>query len=183
MKYTEEIFNKLSRGEFISSNSVSPQTKRLYDVIEDAFDDYEAYYRGIGFLLQSGDGYYYFSRRETKAETQRKLEQMLKWIDYLDFLKTFNTTFDSGFEFRPADILVRFNSDLELKEKAEHLFKEKMSHEEIVDKLVKELSDIGFAELENEMDSTYKVTASFRYVESLIDSLTIAEEVKDEIPE
>ena len=30
MKYTEEIFNILSKGGFISSNSVSTQVKRLY---------------------------------------------------------------------------------------------------------------------------------------------------------
>ena len=34
MKYTEEIFNILSKGGFISSNSVSTQVKRLYDAIE-----------------------------------------------------------------------------------------------------------------------------------------------------
>ena len=35
MKYTEEIFNILSKGGFISSNSVSTQVKRLYDAIEE----------------------------------------------------------------------------------------------------------------------------------------------------
>ena len=35
MKYTEEIFNVLSKGGFISSNSVSTQVKRLYDAIEE----------------------------------------------------------------------------------------------------------------------------------------------------
>ena len=108
---------------------------------------------------------------------------MLKWIDYLDFLKTFNSTFAPGFEFRPADILVRFNSDLELKEKAESLFKEKMNYEEIVEKLVKELTDLSFCELENEVDGTYKVTSAFHYIESMVDSLNISEEYKDEIPE
>lgn len=34
MKYTEEIFNILSKGGFISSNSVSTQVKRLYDAID-----------------------------------------------------------------------------------------------------------------------------------------------------
>ena len=40
MKYTEEIFNTLSRGGFISSNSISAQVKRYYDVIEEDFPDY-----------------------------------------------------------------------------------------------------------------------------------------------
>ena len=35
MKYTEEIFNILSKGGFISANSVSPAIKRYYDAIEE----------------------------------------------------------------------------------------------------------------------------------------------------
>ena len=31
MKYTEEIFNILSKGGFITSNRVSTQVKRWYD--------------------------------------------------------------------------------------------------------------------------------------------------------
>ena len=51
MKYTEEIFNILSKGGFISSNSVSTQVKRLYDAIEEDLPDYYDYYKGIGFYL------------------------------------------------------------------------------------------------------------------------------------
>lgn len=51
MKYTEEIFNILSKGGFISSNSVSTQVKRLYDAIEEDLPDYYDYYKGIGFLF------------------------------------------------------------------------------------------------------------------------------------
>lgn len=50
MKYTEEIFNILSKGGFISANSVSPAIKRYYDAIEEDLTDYYEYYKGIGFL-------------------------------------------------------------------------------------------------------------------------------------
>ncbi len=183
MKYTEEIFNKLSRGEFISANSTSVQVRRLYDAIDDNLQEYQDYFHGIGMQLEGGDGYYYFCRQEAKVDMTRKLEAMYKWIDYIDFLKTFNSTFGSGFEFRPADMLVRMSNDIELKEKAEGLFKEKKSHEEIVDKLIKEMENIGFVEISNEIDSTYKVTSAFHYIEEIVDCLTISEEVKDEIPE
>lgn len=58
MKYTEEIFNILSKGGFISANSVSPAIKRYYDAIEEDLTDYYEYYKGIGFYLEGGDGYY-----------------------------------------------------------------------------------------------------------------------------
>jgi signal transduction histidine kinase len=51
MKYTEEIFNILSKGGFISSNSISTQVKRYYDAIEEDLPDYYEYYQGIGLYL------------------------------------------------------------------------------------------------------------------------------------
>ena len=53
MKYTEEIFNILSKGGFISSNSVSTQVKRLYDAIEEDLPDYYDYYKGIVFIWKA----------------------------------------------------------------------------------------------------------------------------------
>ena len=107
MKYTEEIFNILSKGGFISSNSVSTQVKRLYDAIEEDLPDYYDYYKGIGFYLEGGDGYYYFTRKESKVDLERKLEAIQKWIDYLSFLKTYHSAFGPGFLFRAADIEIQ----------------------------------------------------------------------------
>ena len=53
MKYTEEIFNILSKGGFISSNSVSTQVKRLYDAIEEDLPDYYDYYKGMVFIWKA----------------------------------------------------------------------------------------------------------------------------------
>ncbi|MDO4164712.1 MAG: hypothetical protein Q4D56_10065 [Bacteroides sp.] len=183
MKYTEEIFNLLSRGGFISNNSVSPQVKRYYDLLEENFPDYYDYYQGIGLYLEAGDGYYYFTRREAKVDMERKLEAAGRWIDYLSFLKTFHSAFGPGFLFRTADIEIQIGCDMELKEKATKLFSDKKTHSEVVEKLVKELLGMGFIEKENEVDGTYKVLSSFHYIEELVDCITIAEEVQDEIPE
>ena len=162
MKYTEEIFNILSKGGFISSNSVSPAVKRYYDAIEEELAEYYEYYKGIGFYLEGGDGYYLFTRREAKVDLERKLEAAMKWIDYLSFLKTYDATFGPGFKFRPADIEVQISCQMELKEKAAKLFSDKI-------------------ELENEHDSTYKVLTAFHYMENLVDCITISEELNDEV--
>lgn len=175
MRYTKEIFDILSRGGFISQNSISQQRSHLYDVIEDDFQEYQEYFNGIGFLLEGGNGYYYFSRTETKVELTDKIQRLAEWIDRLDFLKTFNNTFGSGFTFRKSSILEKFSSDIELKEKAKNLYTDTKTNEEKIDKLISDLDKQGFVELENELDSTYKVTAAFRYIEELIDCLTIIE--------
>lgn len=87
MKYTEEIFNILSKGGFISSNSVSPAVKRYYDAIEEELAEYYEYYKGIGFYLEGGDGYYLFTQAGSEGGLERKLEAAMKWIDYLSFRK------------------------------------------------------------------------------------------------
>lgn len=155
MKYTEEIFNILSKGGFISSNSISTQVKRYYDAIEEDLPDYYEYYQGIGLYLEGGDGY----------------------------LKTYHSAFGPGFLFRAADIEIQIGCDMELKEKASKLFSDKKKHEEVVAKLINELEKMGFIEKENEVDGTYKVLTAFHYMEELIDCITISEEVQDEIPE
>ena len=175
MRYTKEIFEILSRGGFISQNSISQQRAHLYDAIEDDFQQYQEYYEGIGFLLEGGNGYYYFSRTESKVELADKIQRMIGWIDRLDFLKTFNSTFGSGFSFRKSNILEKFSSDIELKEKARHLYADLKTNDEKMDKLIDDMERQGFIELENDLDGTYKVTAAFHYIEELIDCLTIIE--------
>ena len=175
MRYTKEIFEILSRGGFISQNSISQQRAHLYDAIEDDFQQYQEYYEGIGFLLEGGNGYYYFSRTESKVELADKIQRMIGWIDRLDFLRTFNSTFGSGFSFRKSNILEKFSSDIELKEKARHLYADLKTNDEKMDKLIADMERQGFIELENDLDGTYKVTAAFHYIEELIDCLTIIE--------
>lgn len=183
MKYTKEIFDILSRGGFICSNSVRRQTKTIYDAIEDNYEEYREYYSGIGFNLESWNGYYYFTRQESRVELDAKLDRFVRWIDRLDFLKTFNNVFGPGFTFRTSNILEQIAADLELKEKAMHLYAEKLKLDEVVDKLVDELEKIGFVEKENELDGTWKVTSAFHYIEELVDCLTVSEEVRNEVLE
>lgn len=183
LRYSEEIFNILSKGGFISANSISSAIKRYYDLIDDDFQSYYDYYKGIGFYLEGGDGYYLFTRRESKVDLERKLEAVMRWIDYLSFLKTYNPIFGAGYTFRTADITVAISCNMELKEKAEKLFRDKKVYTEIVEKLVGELEKANLIELENEHDQTYKVLSAFNYMEDIVDSITISEDTSDEIPE
>ena len=108
-----------------------------------------------------------------------------EWIDIIDFLKTYDNSFSSGYRFGPSEILVRIKTDAELETKLDALKKhtEKTKHQEILDKVLKKLSDDTFIELENEITNQYKVLASFKYLEQLILTINIPEEVSNEIPE
>ena len=186
-KHTAEIFEVLSKGKFICSNSSKDLDRKLYAVLEDEdhFELLVSYFENINFILEKGNGYFYFSRNESKVNLERKLEIAFKWIDILDFFKTFDHSFGSGFRFSIADITVRLNTDADLKSKLTALKKitKKTNHTEAVSKLVDYLLKDNFVELQDEITNTYKVLSSFEYLEELIMTLHIPEDIANEIPE
>lgn len=184
---TADIFKILSKGQFISSNSSDRTISGLYDVIDEEqnFETLYNYFGSINFILERGDEYFYFSRQETKVDLEKKIEKAFEWIDIIDFLKTFDNAFGSGYRFSPSEILVRIKTDAELETKLDGLKKHinKTNHQEILDKILKKLTDDSFIEIENEITHQYKVLASFKYLEQLILTINIPDEVRDEIPE
>lgn len=181
---TQRIYERLSRGEFLSVDSIDASTRHLYEDIEENLEDYTDYFREIGLQLEAGNGYFYFSRiGESKQSIEQKLDSFSKWLDYLDFLKCYNQSLTAGYQFRKSHLMEQISLDIEMKEKANHLFKKygAGSLVEIVNKLLQEMQSMGFAECVNELDETYKVTSAFRYVEELVDIIQIANE--DEVPE
>lgn len=190
-RQTGEIFEILSSGQFICSNSADVSISKLYDIIDDN-EKYELlydYFSAIGFLLEKGDEFYYFSRKnESKADLERKLETACKWIDVLDFFKTFDNAFVSGYSFNTQEVVVQIKVDAVLKSKADGLRKvfkldDKMPYNEVITKVTESLCKDGFAEIENEILKSYKILSSFKYLEELVTNINIPEEVQNEIPE
>lgn len=181
--HTTEIFELLSKGQFICSNSSDDGNRRLFNIIEDNFEDLYLYYQGIGFYLEKGDEYFYFSRKEQRADLERKIEQAYRWIDILDFFKTYNNGFGPGYRFSADEVLVQIKIDAELKDKLDQLKKpfNEGTNRERVQKMIDELEKFGLIELENEISLQYKVLSAFKYIEQLIVSIHITEEVQHEI--
>ena len=91
---TQRIYERLSRGEFLSVDSTDSSIRHLYEDIEENVEDYADYFKEIGLQLESGNGYFYFSRiSEGKQSIEQKLDSFSKWLDYLDFLKCYNQSF------------------------------------------------------------------------------------------
>ncbi|MCR4959814.1 MAG: hypothetical protein K6B13_14615 [Prevotella sp.] len=181
---TQRIYERLSRGEFLSVDSTNPSIRHLYEDIEENQDDYTGFFKEIGLQLESGNGYFYFSRiGEGRQAVEQKLESFSKWLDYLDFLKTYNQSFTAGYQFRKSHLTEQISLDIELKEKAGQLYKKYGvgSNLEIVNKLLQEMQTMGFAECISEQDETYKITSAFHYAEDLVNMIQIANE--DEVPE
>jgi hypothetical protein len=183
MKYTSEVFQRLTKGQFISSNSIVAENRAIYNDIEENQQEYAEYFGKIDFELLAGDGFYYFSRKESRSTIESKLLAFFPWIDYVDFLKTFDTSFSADTQFTLAQIEIQLSSNLELKEKLALLFKDKPTNREKIKALADMLTGIGFAEEINEVEGFYQVTSAFHYIEQIILNINIDEEAKDEIPE
>ncbi len=188
-RQTGEIFELLSKGQFICSNSSDSRISKLCEILDDNenFEMLYEYFYSINFILEKGDEFYYFSRKdESKADLERKLETACKWIDIVDFFKTFDNAFASGYSFSPAKIAVEISVQVVLKNKADGLkgilkMDEKTPYTEAVNKIVDTLCKDGYAEIENEILKSYKVLSSFKYLEELINNINIPDEVQHEI--
>ena len=184
-KQTGEIFELLSKGQFICSDSGDGNTRKLYYVLEENQDELRSYFQAINFVLEQGEEYFYFTRDEAKAEMERKIDIAWKWIDSLDFFKAYDNSFGPGTRFSPPDVLVRLNVDAALKSKLDGLkkYSKEDKYDDSIRKIIEMLRKDSFLELENEITGYYKVLASFKYLELLITSINIPDEVQNEIPE
>jgi hypothetical protein len=185
---TADIFKILSKGQFISSNSSDKTISNLYNIIdnEQNFENLYEYFLNINFILEKGDEYFYFSRPENNATLENKIDTAFRWIDIVDFMKTFDNSFGAGYRFTPSEILVRIKTDAELETKLDGLKKhtnDKEKHQDILDRILKMMINDSFIEIENEITHQYKVLNSFKYLEQLILTINIPDEVKNEIPE
>ncbi|MGB5990566.1 MAG: hypothetical protein WBG43_12630 [Marinifilaceae bacterium] len=186
--HTDKIYEHLIKGQFICSNSPNIAIRKLYSIIDedDNYTELYEYFKKINLILERGNQYYYFSRKETKVNLERKLEYLFKWIDIIDFFKTYDSSFDSGYRFIPSDILVSLKTDAELKSKLDAIKKHTNGRENYSDIIKRTLDSLvrdNFLEIEDELSNTYKVLSSFKYLEELILLINIPEEVENEIPE
>ena len=185
-RQTADIFERLSKGKFISEDSNDETLKDLYDVIDDEVN-YELlyeYFLYIGFYLEKGSGYYYFSRKENNSDIAKKIERAYKWIDVLDFLKTYGKSVDRPFTqgtiFSPHQIVEECKVNHALAEKLEDLqrypkFKGDKAFDRI-QKIIKDLTEETFVEVHNEHTQEYKIVAAFSYLEKLVTSIHITED-------
>lgn len=85
--HTAAIFDYLQKGLFISSNSTNEDVRDLYDIIDDDFEALSIYFAQIGYTLERGNEYFYFSRTEPRVTLEQKILRAYYWIDVLDLFK------------------------------------------------------------------------------------------------
>ena len=180
---TGAIFEYLQKGLFISSNSVNETVRDLYDQTDDHFESLSLFFSQIGYTLERGNEYFYFSRTEPRITLEQKILRAYYWIDVLDLFKTYDETFGPGYRFQPEQILVETNINVMLQNKLDGIrkhFSDKDVRKDILENMIRQLTKDSFLELENEKTNTYKVMSSWHYLEILIESINIYDETEDD---
>jgi hypothetical protein len=183
---TTDIFERLSKGQFISEDSGDDEVKDLFNIIEleNNYEILKDYFQRIGFILEKGSGYYYFSRKETNQILEDKVKRAYKWIDILDFFNTYAKAIDEPFSqgtiFSPSRIFEKSKVNSALQEKLEALknYQEFATEKplERIQKLSRYMVKETFFDLANEYSDEFKVLASYRYLQKLVVSIVIEEE-------
>ena len=185
--HTADIFDHLQKGLFINSNSCDENIRQMYDEIDDHLEALSLYFAQIGYTLERGNEYFYFSRTEPRITLEQKIARAYYWIDILDLFKTFNETFGPGYRFQPEQILVVANINVMLQNKLDSIRKhtsDKEIRKDVLDNIIRQLVKDSFLELENEKNNVYKVMSSWHYLERLVESINIYDETEeDEKPE
>jgi len=184
---TQKIFEKLTKGHFISYDNEDIEIKELYQVI-DANNNYELlleYFLHIGFQFIKGDSYYYFAKSEINKSTEDKLKSFYKWIEIMNFFLSFgesiNEHFSVGKIFTPNDIFIQCKVNNALMEKL-NTIRLTNSIEKPLDKinrLIDELRRATFVDVFNDFRDEYKVVAAYHYLEQLINTIDIEVENED----
>jgi hypothetical protein len=185
---TPEIFDVLTKGNFISADSKVPAHKDLFRAIDEN-NNYEVlldYFSHIGFQLIKGNSFYYFSKTETNKRLEDKLKSAYKWIDILDFFASYGESVDKFFSvgeiFSANDIFTQCKVNHALMEKLNGIKITKNIEKPLdkIQKLIDELVKATFAESYNEFHEEYKILAAYNYLEELIKTINIEDEETSE---
>ena len=78
---TAQVYDYLSKGNFLCSNTSVKELKTLFLIVEENFELLRDYFMYINFVLEQGNNYFYFSRKEPRATLEQKLQRFYAWID------------------------------------------------------------------------------------------------------
>ena len=172
---TSQIFQFLSKGLFLSSNSHQTQ-RALFKATRSHEKELREYFLPLGFELCKGEGYYYFITQNSETLPEEHLEQIARFIEWLDFLKTFNPGFGPGKRFSIDEILNEVQENYLLKRKLNQLSLRGGQGKPIekIRQLVRLMERQGFVEVMSESTETYLTLSAFSFLESWANKIKFA---------
>ncbi len=179
-KQSKEIFEILSRGNFLCENSPVRHERELYQSCEREFGAHYDFFEHIGFYLIREDGYFYFSKEIPQSQKEDKLQMILEYIDLVELMLQFSATFGVGFRTTVAELSDAVQSNVVLKDRLDRLkniSKPQTLHAQCA-KVFEKFKKGGFMALEDEHEERYIVLNSYHYIETFLNAVQVSSETE-----
>ena len=168
------LFFRLCKGDNLLLSRNGPgEDAKLFEQVEADEGPCQRYFDVLGFQLQRGDNYYYFTAQdEPQANLETKLDRMIKLVRLLDFLSTHVETFSEGQIFSASTLAARCNGDT----KAERFLQEMgkgINNQERLESLLQSLVGRGYLSDYDTNRQEYKVLSAINYIFAFADRIEI----------
>ncbi len=174
-KHSKEIFEILSRGNFLCENSPIRAERDLYNSCEKEFGAHYDFFEHIGFYLIREDGYFYFAKELPASGVEDKLNMILDYIDLVELMLQFSATFGVGFRTTVRELSDAVQSNVVLKDRLDRLkniAKPQTLHAQCA-KVFEKFKKGGFMALEDEHEERYIVLNSYHYIETFLNAIKV----------
>ena len=171
-KNVRPIFEKLSQGYFLSESSISVENKKLYRICNDNYDELYDYFKLVGFELNKGENYFYFSKDFSNNEHKipekyfnKKMADIFELLELLAFMITFDNDFKIASRVSLNELVVAVEKNIALETNLKSL---KSHHKETIkescESILKAFVNAGMMEVVDSYTESYKVLESLDYI-------------------
>jgi len=174
-KQSKEIFDILSRGNFLCENSPIRLERDLYQACEREFGGHYDFFEHLGFYLIREDGYFYFSKELSASAKEDKLHMILEYIDLVELMLQFSASFGVGFRVTVRELADAVASNSVLKnslDRLKNISKPQTLHAQCA-KVFEKFKKSGFMALEDEHEERYIVLSSYHYIETFLNAIRV----------
>lgn len=174
-RQTAEIFERLSRGHFISANSSDPDLAACYGALQAHADTLTAYFTHLGLQLRSGPGYYYLTRTTSRSSLEDKLDRLSRLIARMGWLKRYDPALGPGHVLSLPQLRAALQQRADLRRRLQQLPLKgtPRDDDERLLALLRSLERESFAEQTQDQPPTFRFLAAFHYLETLLRSLDV----------
>jgi len=174
-QYISKIYDAILKGNFINENSNKNGNAEVYKAIDNNETEIRAYFKPIGYTLIKRNGYFYFASDDA-PDNNANLENIVDYIDIVNFLKTMDSNFTVDYPFILSSMENQLINSIELQDMASKMRGiNSTNNREFIQKIIERLKKNGFVEERNSSNSEYIVLKSFDYIESFFKEVEVYE--------
>ena len=171
----QDVFEHLSRGKFLCENSPIRKERQLFEACSSEYDTFFAYFEEIGFSLERGNEYFYFSKTFTNKTIEEKITKVYEYIDLVELMQEYSQSFGVGFRVSISELESSAKANVTLKQSIQKIrtsTKNMTLHQQCA-RVLEQFSRGGFMALESEHEQRYKVLSSFEYLQTFLNAIEV----------